>query len=253
MSEIFKTPHIETEKINGILRIKFNRLDKRNSLSREMYAALRETFISAENDGETRVLFLSGDETCFTAGNDLKDFQAAASGNRSTEGEDFIRTLGQTKLPLVAAVGGPAIGIGTTILLHCDLVYAGEKAMFRLPFVNLGLCPEAGSSYLLPKLTGYQTAAELLLLGEFFDAKRAHEIGLVSQIFPEKDLLASAWQQAEKLAAQPYEALLLTKRLMKKGSNKILKETMDEELIHFAQRLLSPEAKVAFAAFFDKE
>jgi enoyl-CoA hydratase/carnithine racemase len=243
---------IRYETAAGVARIGLNRPEKKNALTVEMYAGLVDAFQRAEADDDVGVLLVHGSDECFTAGNDLQDFMHAPPNDSSSPTTRFLKQLHQTHKPLVAAVAGPAVGIGTTLLLHCDLVYADPGARFQLPFVNLGLCPEAGSSYLLPELVGHARAAELLLLGEPFTAQTALDIGLVNAISPEKQVIATAAAKAEQLAQRPRAALLLTKSLLKKGHAKIVGETIDDELRHFLERLRSPEAAEAFRAFFER-
>ena len=200
----------------GVTTVTLNRVDKKNSLTRAMYAALAEALLQAQADSAVHVVVLQGDVTVFSAGNDIGDFLARSP---ASEGNDapvmrFLRAIAAFPKPLVAAVCGPAVGIGTTMLFHCDLVYAGDNAAFSMPFVNLGLCPEAGSSFLVPRLMGYHRAAEALLLGEPFMAEAALEVGLVNRVVPPTECNAIAQAQARKLAAKPLPSLVETKRLM---------------------------------------
>ncbi len=245
---------ISSEFLDGILRVEIRRPEKKNALTGPMYAALADIFEAAEDDPEVRVVLIHGQPGGFTAGNDLADFL-----DHPPLGEDppapvfrFLQAFRTLSKPFVAAVSGVAVGIGTTILLHCDLVYAGASAKFQLPFVNLGLCPEAASSLLLPALAGHVRAAEMLLLGESFDADQAREIGLVNAVLPDASVLDHALAQARKLAAQPSASVRLTKQLMKRAQAALVEQTMLEEGRHFRARLLSPEAKEAFAAFLEK-
>jgi enoyl-CoA hydratase/carnithine racemase len=244
--------NIETSIKENILKIVLNRPDKKNAISKTMYKAMATAITQAENDAEVRAIFIRGTEDCFTSGNDLTDFVAAANGRQESPAMEFLQNISAARKPIVAAVNGPAVGIGTTLLLHCDLIYAGQSAKFRLPFVNLGLCPEAACSYLLPRLSGYQKAAELLFLGEFFSAQEAAAFGLVSEVFDDDELYQMAWVQALKLAAQPPDSLMLTKALLKRTTAKDVAETMHLEVGHFGERLKTAEAQEAFAAFFKK-
>jgi len=243
---------ISSERQGHIQHIRFNRIERKNAITRAMYQALADAIAAAECDAAVRVMLLAGDASCFTAGNDLKDF--ADNPPRSVDSPvfQFLRTLSHATKPVVAAVGGPAVGIGTTMLLHCDLVFAAPNARFHLPFVNLGLCPEAASSFLLPQLAGYQRAAAFLMLGEPFSAEQAREAGIVNAIVPEAELLAVAGEAAQKLAAKPPASLRLTKQLMKAQHMKTVEQAMATESAHFGTLLSSPEAKEAFAAFFEK-
>lgn len=241
---------IEAE--DSVVRVGLNRPEKKNALTTEMYAALADALEKADETSGTRVVLLHGTQDCFTSGNDLMDFMSAAALDHSSPVVRFLRNISRAKTPLVAAVGGPAIGIGTTMLLHCDLVYAGENARFQLPFVDLGLTPEAASTFLLPQLVGHQRAAECLLTGEPFSAKAAHEMGLVNRVVPPEELLDFATEQATKLAAKPPAALAVTKSLLKQGHVKEVQEVIAAELEVFAERLQSEEAQQAFAAFFER-
>lgn len=243
--------HILIDSQQGILRIQINRPEKRNALTFAMYQRMADALIQADQDASVRVVFLMGTENCFCSGNDLFDFRNISLGKEHLR-NPFVPAISETKKPIVAAVSGVAIGIGTTMLLHCDLVYAGAKAFFQLPFVNLGLCPELGSTVLLPLLMGYQRAAELLLLGEPFSAETAREVGIVNMVCPEEELMTSALGNARKLAAQPSASVLLTKALMKRSREEVVKTAIEEEASHFSKRLLSPEAKEAFQAFAER-
>lgn len=243
---------ILTEHEGGILRIRFNRAEKKNAITASMYQALAHALRDAERDNAVRVALLHGAQDAFTAGNDLQDFLASPPRSNDAPGFQFLRAIHDFPKPLIAAVSGLAVGIGTTMLLHCDLVYCAPGTRFSLPFVNLGLCPEAGSSFLLPRLAGYQRAAELLMLGEPFSAETAREIGLVNAIVPADALVATAMATARKLAAKPAASLRETKTLMKQGIHEAVKLAMGDESEAFRERLDSPEAKEAFAAFLEK-
>ena len=201
---------------------------------------------------KVRAVLLSGTAECFTAGNDVADFLNAPRQPGSSPARALFDTLPNMKKPVVAAVGGPAIGIGTTLLLHCDLVYAAPNARFQLPFVPLGIVPEFGSTFLLPRLAGYQRAAELLLLGQPFTAQKAHEAGIVTAVVAQENLLAEAQKAAAMLASLPPESVRLTKRLLKARTTDALAATIDEETRLFTERLGSPEAKEAMSAFLEK-
>lgn len=244
--------HILSEQQGHVLHIRFNRLDRKNAITRDMYQALAEAIVAAEAEASVRVMLLAGDATCFTAGNDLKDFAENPPRSADSPVFQFLRGISHATKPIVAAVGGPAVGIGTTMLLHCDLVYAAPNTRFHLPFVNLALCPEAASSYLLPLAAGYKQAAELLMLGEPFGAEQAKAAGIINAIVPEAELLAQAAAAAGKIAAKPPGSLRLTKALMKANHIKLIEQAMATESGHFGALLASPEAKEAFAAFFEK-
>jgi enoyl-CoA hydratase/carnithine racemase len=243
---------IITENCDGILRIEINRPDKKNALTSAMYQAMADAIKLAETDGKVRVMLIHGKPDLFTAGNDLQDFLDNPPRDDNRPVFQFLYGISQAQKPIVAAVAGVAVGIGTTMLLHCDLVYATTNARLQLPFVNLGLVPEAGSSLLLPALIGYQRAAELMLLGEPFTAQQAKEIGLVTQVLPEEQLFETAMAQAKKLAGKPAASLRLTKRLMKQGRADAVATRIKLESDHFGERLASPEAKEAFSAFLEK-
>jgi len=251
MSAVDTNSEIITERQEHILRIKINRTKKKNALTIAMYAAMADAIMRAEEDDDIRVIFLQGTADCFTAGNDLQDFKDFKPDGEVRHVNRFLVAIGRAKKPLVAAVGGTAIGVGTTMLLHFDLVYAGQNAQFRLPFVNLGLCPEAASSFLLPRLIGHQQASELLLLGEFFSAAKALEIGLVNAVYPDSEVIDKAYAQAQKLAQQPPASVRLTKALLKRSISGDIADTMTEEMKHFAERLGSAECAEALAAFFE--
>jgi len=249
MSDILT--HVEA----GVMTLTFNRVDKKNSITRAMYAALADGLEQAAQDAAVRVVLVQGDATVFSAGNDIGDFQAAPADPGPREQQPvwrFLRAIASFPKPIVAAVCGPAVGVGTTLLLHCDLVYAGDNAAFALPFVNLGLVPEAGSSLLLPQMFGMHRAAEALLLGEPFMAEAALEVGLVNRVVPPTECNAIAQGQARKLAAKPLTALMETKRLMKGGQQAAVLARMDEEGAVFGRMLHEPAAREAFAAFAQK-
>src|SRR5450759_32897 len=239
--------HIITENRDGILRIEINRPDKKNALTAAMYQAMADALKAAEADSKVRVVLIHGKSDLFTAGNDLQDFLDNRSRDENRPAFQFLRNISRAQKPIVAAVAGAAVGIGTTMLLHCDLVYAAPNARLQLPFVNLGLVPEAASSLLLPALVGYQRAAELLLLGEPFSAQKAKEIGLVTEVVPADGLFDTARSQAKKLARLPAASLRLTKKLMKQGQMAAVAQQIKLEASHFAERLASPEAKEAFS------
>jgi enoyl-CoA hydratase/carnithine racemase len=243
---------IEVERRGAVAAIRLNRPQKRNALTAEMYQRLGDAVQAAEEDAGVRVLLFLGSREVFCAGNDLADFM-----NRPPQGEDspafrFIRRTSTVAKPMVAAVNGPAIGIGTTLLLHCDLVYAGDDARFQLPFARLGLVPEFASSYLLPLAAGWQRAAELLLLGDPFDATQAQAAGIVTRVLPADEVLAAAWQAAERLAALPPASLVTTKALMKRAHAAAIAAQLAAEGEHFRRMLGEPAAREAFAAFMEK-
>ena len=236
----------------GVMTITLNRVDKKNSLTTAMYASMADALTQAGADANVRAVVLQGHETIFSAGNDIGDFLNAPSATQDSPVYRFLRAISTFPKPLVAAVCGPAVGIGTTMLFHCDLVYAGDNAAFSMPFVNLGVCPEAASSYLAPQLMGYGRAAEALLLGEPFLAESALEMGLVARIVPPTEAAALAQRQALKLASKSMSSLIETKRLMKKGQAALVAERMAEEGVSFGRMLREPAAREAFTAFMEK-
>ncbi len=236
----------------AVVSIGINRPGKKNALTAEMYALLADALGSAGGDNSCRVVLMLGEGGDFTAGNDLAEFVASPPAEEHAPVFRFLRALAHFEKPLVAAVEGSAVGIGTTMLLHCDFVYAAPQTRFALPFVNLAVVPEAASSYLLPRLAGWQRAAEFLMLGEPFSAEQALAAGLVNAIVPVERLREFAMETARKLASKPPFALRETKRLMKQGELACIDQAMRAEARIFAQCLASPQAKEAFAAFFEK-
>lgn len=236
----------------GVCTLTFHRVEKKNAFTQAMYSQLAQALADAEADPATRVVLFQGDATVFSAGNDIGDFLNHPPSNEEAPVFRFLRALASFPKPLVAAVCGPAVGIGTTMLLHCDLVYAGDNAAFALPFVNLGLCPEAGSSLLLAQTMGYHRAAEALLLGEPFLAEAALEVGLVNRVVPPTECNSVAQAQARKLAAKPLASLIATKRLMKQHQHQRVLDTISEEAQVFARMLQEPAAREAFGAFMEK-
>ncbi len=240
------------ERADGVLTITLNRPDKKNAITAAMYQEMADAFFDAEKDASVRVVLLRANGGSFSAGNDLEDFMKAPSMDRDAPVLQFLRRISSAPKPLVAAVSGAAVGVGTTMLLHCDLVYAASTAKFSMPFVQLGLCPEAASSLLLPRIAGYQRAAEKLLLGEAFDANEAMNMGFVNRIVDAGEVDALALAQAKKLAALPASSLRMSKSLMKGADARAIAERIDEEAGHFGKMLTAPEAREAFQAFFEK-
>jgi enoyl-CoA hydratase/carnithine racemase len=243
---------VRAETTGRIARVTLDRPDKKNAITAEMYVQLAEALAAADADPQVRAILLSGSRDCFTAGNDLADFLERPPAGAGSPTWRFFEVLPGLAKPIVAAVGGPAIGIGTTLLLHCDLVYASAAARFQLPFVALGIVPEFGSTYLLPLLAGYQRAAELLLLAQPFGADKARELGLVTEVVAADALLETAEKAAARLAELPPESLRLTKRLMRSAHAALVRRTIEEEGRIFRERLDSPEAKEALRAFLEK-
>ena len=236
----------------GVMTLTINRVNKKNSITAAMYAALADALAAAEHGAAVKAVVIQGHETIFSAGNDIADFLKTPPTTQDTPVFRFLYGISAFAKPIVAAVCGPAVGVGTTLLLHCDLVYAGDNAAFSMPFVNLGLCPEAASSLLVPQLMGYHRAAEALLLGEPFSAETALEMGLVNRIVPPLEASALAHQQARKLASKPLSSVMETKRLMKKSSASAVTERIGYESASFGRMLQEPAAKEAFTAFMQK-
>jgi enoyl-CoA hydratase/carnithine racemase len=241
---------IKSETRDRVARVRFDRLDKKNAITAGMYAQLGAALAAADADAQVRAVLLHGTAECFTAGNDVADFLSVPRDPGNSPARALFDVLPRMGKPVVAAVGGPAVGIGTTMLLHCDLVYAAPNARFQLPFVPLGIVPEFGSTFLLPLIAGYQRAAKLLLLGQPFSAQEAFEAGIVTAVV--SNVIEEAEKAAAALAALPPESIRLTKRLMKARYAGGLAGAIDEETRLFTERLSSPEAKEAMSAFLQK-
>ena len=250
MTETTKDILVHTEA--GVTTITFNRGDKKNSITTTMYAAMADALAAAEQDASVRVVVFQGDVAIFSAGNDIGDFLQQPPATQDSPVFRFLHRLAAFPKPVIASVCGPAVGIGTTMLFHCDLVYAGDNAAFSMPFVNLGLCPEAASSLLVPQMLGYHRAAEALLLGEPFFAEAALEVGLVNRVLPPTECNGVAQAQAKKLAAKPLSSLIETKRLMKKHQLPQIAAVMAEEGASFGRMLREPPAREPFGAFMEK-
>jgi enoyl-CoA hydratase/carnithine racemase len=236
---------------DSVMEIRFNRPEKKNALTRAMYAEVVQAFESADADPLIRVMLLTGTGDTFTSGNDIKDFQQRVATNAPASASPFLSALSSLQKPLIGAVNGAAIGVGTTMLAHCDLIVAARSARFVMPFTSLGLVPEAGSSLLFPQLLGQQRANALLLLGDAMDATTALHWGFVNQVVDDGALLDTARGLARRLAALPPQAVRMTKRLIRRGAPD-LPGRISEELDAFRDRLHSPEAAEAFAAFVEK-
>ena len=243
--------HIIVSIQDRILSIRLDRPEKKNALTRDMYLGMIEALEQAEGDSAVRVVLITGTQDCFTAGNDLMDFANAKPGETSPA-IVYLQTLAAAQKPVIAAVAGVAVGIGTTMLLHCDLVYASPDARFQLPFVNLGLCPEAGSSVMLPELMGHRRAAELLLFGEPFSSEKALELGIINAVHPAGQLLEEATAKARQLAEKPPSALRTTKALLKCSAAGAVADAMARETEKFAALLQGPEAREAMMAFMQR-
>jgi len=246
-------PQIEVERRGAVLRLAINRPEKKNALTGAMYHALADAFEQAESDSAVRVILLHGAGEAFTAGNDLEDFlRLPWKDEAMPPPARFIRTVACAGKPVIAAVHGLAVGVGTTILLHCDLVYAADNARFMMPFINLGIVPEAASTVLLPLFIGRQRAMELFLLGAPLTAQRAYEIGLVNAVLAPDALLPAAVAAAQQLAEKPYGAVLACKRLVKRTLEQEVERALREEFDVIVERLASPETKEALSAFLEK-
>jgi enoyl-CoA hydratase/carnithine racemase len=243
---------ILSERSGNILRIQLNRPSRKNAMTVAMYNTMADMLNDAANDNQIRVVLWHGAGDSFSAGNDIQDFLKNPPGAGESPQFLLANSLMNFDKPLIAAVQGVAIGGGTTLLTHCDFVYAGESAKFQLPFVNLGLVPEFGSTWSLPARSGYIRAAELIMLGMPFDARLAAEIGLVTSVVPDQTLLATATETAEKLVAKPPGALQACKRLMKRSQREQIEQAIKLENEEFASRVRSAEAKEAFTAFLEK-
>lgn len=245
--------HLLVEREEGLLTLRLNRLPKKNALTRAMYSGMAEVLEQADRDGSVRAVLITGGETCFTSGNDVADFIQAPPAGLNSEVFQFMRALFEFSKPVVAAVSGPAVGIGTTLLLHCDLVYVSREASLKMPFVNLGLCPEYGSSLILPRLLGHARAAELLLLGQGFTGEQAAAWGIANQALADgAATLAKAREMALRFQQLAPSAVADSKRLMRAPGREELRRVIEEEGALFGQRLRSPEAIEALTAFMQR-
>ena len=243
---------IVTERAESVFRIQLNRPKKRNAMTSGMYVALADILKNAARDERTRVVLWHGAGDSFSAGNDIEDFLKNPPGPGESPQAQLMKALIEFDKPLIAAVQGAAVGGGTTMLLHCDFVYAGESAKFQMPFINLALVPEFGSSSIVPSRIGHLRSAELILLGSPYDAKRAAELGLVTQVVPDQDLLSTATATAQMLAAKPAGALQASKRLMKQPFREQIKAAMKAETEEFSAQVRSADAKEALTDFLEK-
>ena len=246
MSEII------TERSGSVLRVQLNRPAKKNAMTSSMYVTLADLLNVAAKDEQIRAVLWHGAGDSFCAGNDVEDFLKNPPGPGESPQARLMNALINFDKPLIAAVQGAAIGGGTTMLTHCDFVYAGETAKFQMPFINLGLVPEFGASCSVPARIGHLRAAELILLGLPFDARRAAELGLVTRVVPDEKLLATATETAQKLAEKPAGALQACKRLMKRSSREQIEQAMKVENEEFASLVRSADAREAFTAFIEK-
>lgn len=244
--------HIKTATFNGVTTIEIARPEKKNALTMAMYQAMADAINAAALDGAVRALLITGQPGVFTSGNDLEDFMQRPPQGPDSPVARFMQSLLAFDKPVVAAVTGAAIGIGTTMLLHCDLVYVSDEARLAMPFVSLGLVPEYASSLVLPQLLGHVRAAEKLLLGEPFAGAAAVELGIANAVLPASEVVNHARRMAERFNALPPGAVRDTKRLMRTAQKQAVQHTMATEGEIFSARLRSPEAMEAFQAFFQK-
>ena len=243
---------IRTETADGVLTLTFDRLDRKNAITAAMDQTLADALVAAETDPAIRVIVLAGHESIFTAGNDLEDFMKNPPAGMDAPVFQFMMALGLAEKPVLVAVNGAAVGIGTTLLAHADFAYCADNAMFSMPFVSLGLCAEFGSSLLVPLAAGYHKAAEKLLLGEPMSAEEALEMKLVNRILPPGEVLEHTLRQARRFNALPPASVRETKRLMKAGWRSLTEKIIADEAQTFAHLLKSAEAKEAFNAFFER-
>jgi enoyl-CoA hydratase/carnithine racemase len=243
---------IRTATANGVARIEIARPEKKNAITAAMYQAMADAIAAANDDGAVRALLIHGQKDIFTAGNDLEDFMRNPPSGMDAPVFRFMQALGYCEKPVVAAVNGAAVGIGTTMLMHCDLVYCADNAMFSMPFVPLGLCAEFASSLLVPLAAGYHKAAEKLLLAEPISAEEAVDMRIVNRILPPNEVLDYAVKQAERFNRLPPASVRETKRLMRSGWRSLTEKTIVDEAKTFGAMLLKPEAKEAFAAFYER-
>jgi enoyl-CoA hydratase/carnithine racemase len=244
--------NITSTRHGPVLELAFDRLDRKNAITAAMYAALADGLVGAREDDEVRVVVIRGHQEVFTAGNDLGDFLNNPPHGNESPVFRFLQAISTFPKPIIAAVSGAAVGVGTTLLMHCDAVYASDTAKFSMPFATLGLCPEAASSLLFPRLAGLQQASEKLLFGEPFTAAEAQAMGLVNRVVPADQLLAFAMDRAQTLAMRPMASLLITKRLIREGSAELIASTMQKEGEQFRRMLGEPAAREAFTAFMQK-
>lgn len=243
---------IQATVADGVLTVRINRPDKKNALTQAMYASMADAIDAAADESAVRVLLFTGTGGIFTGGNDIKDFLSTPPVTADSPVLRFMRTLAAFPKPAVASVTGLAIGIGVTLLLHCDLVYVGRNTRLQMPFVNIGICPEYASTYLLPRIMGHQRAAELVLFGDPFTAQTALECGLVNAVLDDDAVDAHALERAIRLAQQSPKAVHITKKLLKHWRQDVIAEAITVEAEHFTAMLREPEAVEAMTAFMQK-
>lgn len=247
------TTDISIAKNQGVLALGLNRPNKLNAITREMYSILAREIDGANSDDEVGAVLIYGEGDDFTSGNDLNDFLEHPPSGEDSPVWHFLTAIRQFSKPLVAAISGRAVGVGITMLFHCDYVIAGKNSKLSMPFVNLGLVPEAGSSYLLPLIAGHHRAAEMFMLGEVFSAQRGYEAGFINEVVDEDELAVRAGERAKQLADQPRNAMRETKRLLRESHQSQLAAVMSEEAKLFSAALESDEARTAFMNFLMKK
>ncbi len=247
------TEFIQHQLTDNVLQITLNRAEKKNALTQAMYSEMAQLVNEAQNNDQVACIFLTGHTDCFCAGNDIQDFIQAPSLLEDNPILHFLHALAHNEKPFVVAANGPCVGIGATVLLHCDLVYLGENALLKMPFVDLGLCPEAGASLLLPRMIGVTRAAELLLLGNSLNAETAKSWGLVNEVAASDRYQSLALEAAKTLASKPANALKISRALIREHLNKGLIEQINKEAKEFSACLKSPEAMTAFMKFMSKK
>ena len=243
---------VKTETIDRVLRVELNRPKKKNALNIEMYGKIAEAIAQGEENRTVRVILIHGQKEFFSAGNDISDFQNVGSAEGTNRIRDYYNALAHSKKPLIAAVNGFAIGVAMTSLLHFDLVYAGKSARFRAPFVNLALCPDMGSSYIIPRLVGHRRAAEIFFFCDWLSAEEAKAIGLVYKIFPDEAVVKESLALAKQIAAKPPASIRTTKALLKKYTTEHIDKADIDEFTNMVKRIVSREASEAFKAFLEK-
>lgn len=243
--------HITTDLTDRVLTIRFNRPDKKNAVTQAMYQSMAQALKDAQTNPEVRVVLFAGQPECFCSGNDIADFLQMPPGGTDSPVAQFMINFAALNKPAIAAASGVAVGIGVTLLLHCDLVYLGEQTKLNMPFINLGICPEFASTYVLPRLMGHQRASELLL-GEPFDAPKAREYGIANALAPNAEVEALARKKAVAIAQLPPNAVRTTKALLKRWSQGTVDEAIQVEVDHFMPMLKQAEAMEAFQAFMQK-
>ena len=243
---------ITSAAINGVARIQIARPEKKNAISAAMYQSMADAIAAAHDDAAVRCILIHGQDTIFTAGNDLEDFVKNPPADAEAPVFRFMQALGYAEKPVVAAVNGAAVGIGTTMLMHCDLVYCADNSVFSMPFVTLGICPEFASSLLVPLAAGYHKAVEKLLLGDPISADEAVEMKIVNRVLPRDDVLKHAIEQAERFNQLPPGSVRATKRLLRSGLRSLTEKVIADEVKAFSAMLRSDEAKEAFTAFFER-